>query len=199
MKDARKANRPPLGGPDSSDRVREAAFERVVSSLRLWVDRVRRIPTALYVVLFVSILSSTGLAYWWFWSRDSLFIQLVSIPWVFLTAVPQFGLWLVASTLQDLFSLPERLWDLKNDVLGQVGQFDSGLGRLEDATKPGKNVFRTLRDAMTIRAELGQLVTTRVVFHRFAGPVAAVLGPLSLVGSSLIIAVGVVQLLAIAL
>lgn len=199
MKDTSNPNPASADGPDTSERVAEASFQRVVTHLRVWVDGVRQIPTALYVVLFLSILSSIGLAYWWFWSRDSQFVQLVSIPWLILTAIPQFGLWLVASALQDLLGLPERLWDLKDDILGQREKFDRGLGHLGGAPRPGRNIFRTLRDAMGIRAELGELVTTRVVFHRFAGPLAAVMGPFSLFWSFLIIVVGVVQLLAIAL
>lgn len=113
--------------------------------------------------------------------------------------MPQLALWLVASTLRELFGIPERLWDFKESVLGQDGDIGHRLGRIEGATKPTKNIFRILRNAMVIRAEVAQLVAARVVFRRFAGTMAAVVAPFSLLGNSLIIAVGVIQMIAIAL
>ncbi len=179
------------GGSESGQRAR---LERAASALRVWLERIRRIPVALAAVLWMSVVSGLILAWIWFLSREFILVRWLAVPWLALAAVPQVGQWILLSSVRELFALPERLLALRSGV-GEQGARVLERIRADgdsDAGRPG--FLAALREAYALHGEVGKVVATRAILHRFTGPIAIFIGPASFVANCVIIALAVLSL-----
>ncbi len=177
---------------EASDPTR---IQLLATRLRAWLSGTQRIPGYLDFVRWASIASSLGLGWWWFLRRDPLWIQLLAVPWLGATVLPQFGLWLLSSTLRDLLALPDRLLAIKEGLVAQGKDLLPATRRLDAATASERGLLGRLREAYALHGELSQLVATRAILHRFTGPFMVLAGPVSLALNLSIILIALVQLL----
>ncbi len=175
---------------------RQTRLERLVSVLGTWLDALRHVPRILSAVLWASVVAGLGLAWFWFLRHESPLLKMLALPWLAMAAVPQFGLWLLASSLRDLFELPGRLLELKKGIAAQ-GElvFRGRLDTLESVERPRGGFLRRLRDAYALHGELSQIVATRAILHRFTGRIAILIGPVAFLLNCGIIAIALLQLL----
>ncbi|MDX1393271.1 MAG: hypothetical protein R3195_02725 [Gemmatimonadota bacterium] len=189
---------PEAGSPESPGGEERRRIERTVAALRRWLDGIRRVPTILNVVLWSSVVSGLALAWLWFGRSDSAWVRWLALPWLGLAAVPQLGLFILVSSLRDLFELPERLLAIKS------GLADGGSRMLErirseaegDTPKPG--FLGTLREAYQLHGEVSKVVATRALVHRFTGPVALLIGPAAFLANCLIVVLAALSLVLLA-
>ncbi|MDH3734439.1 MAG: hypothetical protein OEU54_12945 [Gemmatimonadota bacterium] len=175
--------------------VEEERFERTLEALRSWLDRIRRIPVVLTVVLWSSVAAGLIIAWLWFLTSDFVWIRWLGLPWLAIIAVPQVGLWILASSVRELFELPERLRAIKSGVAdGGVRALET-LRREEQAHLRKRGFLRTLRDAYALHGEVGKVVATRAILHRFTGPIAVFIGPVSFVANCAVIVLAVATLI----
>lgn len=182
-----------------AERRDAVALERAVSALRTVLSAIHGIPRVLFLVLWASVASGVGLAWLWFLRRDLAVLRWAAVPWLAAIAVPQLGLWLLASSLRELFTLPERLLALKSDLADQ-GDFVLRRIRRVEAENVGRAAFLVkLREAYALYGDLSRVVATRALLQRFTGSLALIIGPISFVLNCGIILIGLVQLVIVAI
>jgi hypothetical protein len=177
-----------------ADSPRNERLERAVANLRSWLDHIRRVPTILTCVLYASVVSGLGLAWFWFVSSDHVWIRWLAVPWLALVAAPQLGLWLLTSSLRDLFELPDRLLTIKSGLTEGGERLLERMRSEEERGSRRHGVLRTLREAYALHGEVGKVVATRALVHRFTGPVAVLIGPASFIANCIIVALAVLVL-----
>lgn len=168
-------------------------LERTVDVLKALLERIRGIPRILSAVLLGSVVSGLLLAWIWFVSSDHVWIRWLAAPWLALAAVPQLGLWVLTSSIRELFELPGRLLALTSGVTEQGARALERIRR-EESEIESDGFLRTLKDAYRLHGEVGKVVATRTVLHRFTGPIAVLIGPVSFVANCLIIATAILTL-----
>ena len=60
-----------------------------------------------------------------------------------------------------------------------------------DLSKAG--FLTKIRELYSLHGELSQVAATRLILHRFTGPIAALIGPIAFVANCLIIALAALQ------
>lgn len=174
------------------DTERSGRIEPIVVALRKWLDRIRGFPKILDLVLLTSVASGLALAWIWFGSSDLRWVRWLALPWLGLAAVPQLGLWFLSASIKELLALPERLTAIKSGVSEGSDRVLERLRRDEPSAKRG--FLRTLREAYSLHGEIGKVVATRTILHRFTGPLALMIGPVAFVANCLIVVLAAVTL-----
>lgn len=170
---------------------RRARLEALARRLRNRLSGLRHIPRLLYWVLWSSVISGLWLAWVWFLGREAVAIRWLALPWLALLAVPQSGLWLLASSVRELFLLPERLLSLKSGLTEQAETLF--VRRLVAHEGPKGGFLQRLRDAYELHGELAAILATRAILHRFTGTFALLVGPVSFVLNCAVIALALLQ------
>jgi hypothetical protein len=168
-------------------------LERTVDVLKALLERIRGIPRILTAVLCGSVASGLLIAWIWFVSSDHVWIRWLAAPWLALAAVPQLGLWFLTSSMRELFELPGRLLALKSGITEQGARALERIRR-EETELESHGFLRTLKDGYRLHGEVGKVVATRTILHRFTGPIALLIGPVSFVANCVIIAVAILTL-----
>jgi hypothetical protein len=168
--------------------------ERTVAALLFWLGRIRRVPAVLRIVLWSSVGAGLVLAWLWFGSSAHAWVRWLAVPWLAMAAVPQLGLWILASAVRELFELPDRLLAIKSGLAEGGSRVLDKVRREGGAEIESGGFLRTLREAYALHGEIGKVVATRAILHRFTGPMAVLVGPASFVANCVIVALAILSL-----
>ena len=177
----------------SGETVDRGRIERTVGVLKTLLQRIRGIPRILTVVLLASVISGLLLAWTWFVSSDHVWVRWLALPWLAAAAVPQLGLWILKNSIRELFELPERLLALKSGISEQGTRALERIRR-EESDAASHGFLRTLKDAYRLHGEIGKVVATRAILHRFTGPIAVLIGPVSFIANCALIGLAILVL-----
>lgn len=180
--------REPQADPGKRERL-----ERAASALRIWLDRIRGVPTILSMVLWASVAAGLVTAWLWFVSSELVLVRWLAIPWLALVAAPQLGMWILLTSIRELFALPERLLAVKSEIT-QNGSRALERIRRQESEAPKRGFLGTLRDAYSLHGEIGKVVATRAILHRFTGSIAILIGPASFIANCLLIVAALVSI-----
>lgn len=180
--------------PEGEASEQRARLDRAAERLRAWLERIRRIPTALSAVLWMSVASGLILSWIWFLSREPLPVRWLAVPWLAVAAIPQIGQWILLSSVRELFALPDRLLALKSGLSEQGARALERIREDGDSDARRRGFLVTLREAYALHGEVGKVVATRAILHRFTGPIAIFIGPASFVANCVIIALAILSI-----